>query len=745
VLIKKAYHAHRSVVALSHRFSIWADLTVCASVLERNPVSVTRYLLSNGFDFRFRAYVQIRRAFSHWHGLCPSAVMVEVKNTRSSSIIDEQLSSTSQLDEKYAAALLRQNSTVGAGDGTGSRRLAKRRKRRQAKAKTKKSWLRTLAMSKGLERFVSGIIVLNTCTMMMDMDRKSFTGTLWRSDEDFRRFLGILEAANGLFTVIFTTECIIKIVGMGTNAITGDHLFWPSAPLAYFRNGFNIFDFVVVILTGLQIPQSIEMTRCYFVGTTDKCASTNAGVSVLRSFRLARLVRLIRNFPQVQAQVLNLVKVARPAAAQSVIILIFIIIFSIMGKDLLGFTLMTPPQSLSEISINARVYVRARQLSGSFARRHPGRVLRIETARTRFPVLVEVVQSWSLLSQGASKRKLWVTVLERTSKWDEFAGWAQDPCLGVAAGDLGGQEGGEAEDAGVAKCQGGLVVGMVPRANFETMEDGLLTTFQLFSLENWNVLCLQARVVVGPIGEGFVGVVLMLGNLVLLNTFVAIVALGFGDAAKDAAQKRMRKLRKLVEEEAEAKGFNTRNTNDEEKQQDSGPGYNVPLRVFGMAMGGKNDPTLRYYIGVFVTSKLFSNAILGGIVLSTVLLAAETYPPVTGPAREVIDDANTALNLLFGVELLLKNIWFGPKIYISNGWNKMDAFIVATSLIDEILTQIGNDGEGAAGNLQMLRILRVFRCIRALRALRVLASNQTVRIVSTTLLHSARPIAVTGH
>jgi hypothetical protein len=532
---------------------------------------------------------------------------------------------------------------------------------------------------------------------------------------------------------------------MGTNAIHGDHLFWPSAPLAYFRNGFNNFDFVVVILTGLQIPQSLEVTRCYLVGTTDKCASTNAGVSVLRSFRLARLVRLIRNFPQVQAQVLNLVKIARPAAAQSIIILIFIIIFSIMGKDLLGFTLMSPTQSLSEISTNARVYVRARQLPGSFARRHPGRVLRIETARTRFPVLVEVVQSWSLFSQNVSRRKLWVTVLEHTSKWDEFAGWAQDPCLGVAAGDVGGQEGGEAEEAGDVECQYGLVVGMVPRANFETMEDGLLTTFQLFSLENWNVLCLQARVVVGPIGEGFVGVVLLLGNLLLLNTFVAIVVLGFGDAAKDAAQKRVRKLRNQVQEEAEAKGSNTGITNDKEKPEDSGPGYNVPLRVLGMAMGGKNNPTLRYYIGVFVTSKLFSNAILGGIVLSTVLLAIETYPPVTGPAREVIDDANTALNLLFGAELLLKNIWFGPKIYISNGWNKLDAFIVATSAIDEIFTQIGNEGDGAAGNLEMLRILRIFRCIRALRALRVLASNQTVRIASTTLLHSARPIAVTGH
>lgn len=110
----------------------------------------------------------------------------------------------------------------------------------------------------------------------------------------------------------------------------------------------------------------------------------------------------------------------------------------------------------------------------------------------------------------------------------------------------------------------------------------------------------------------------------------------------------------------------------------------------------KNDPTFRYYVGVFVTSKLFDNAILGGIILSTLLLSLETYPPSTGPSRQIMDDANTALNILFGTELVLKVLWFGPILYIRNGWNKMDAFIVATSILDEVLTTVAegavNDG-----------------------------------------------------
>ena len=80
--------------------------------------------------------------------------------------------------------------------------------------------------------------------------------------------------------------------------VTPTRTFTAGAPIAYFRNGFNIFDFLVVILTGIQVPDSVILIQCYLF-TQDTCSSANAGVSVLRMFRLARLVRLIRSFPQV--------------------------------------------------------------------------------------------------------------------------------------------------------------------------------------------------------------------------------------------------------------------------------------------------------------------------------------------------------------------------------------------------------------------------------------------------------------
>jgi hypothetical protein len=54
----------------------------------------------------------------------------------------------------------------------------------------------------------------------------------------------ILETINLVFTIIFVIECILKILGNG---------------IAYFKSGWNIFDFVVVIFSIVGIIVS-ELT-----------------------------------------------------------------------------------------------------------------------------------------------------------------------------------------------------------------------------------------------------------------------------------------------------------------------------------------------------------------------------------------------------------------------------------------------------------------------------------------------------
>jgi hypothetical protein len=372
------------------------------AVLQRNK-AMHHFLVANGCDYRFRSYVQARHCFSHWHSFCASVVMGE-KPSASAALLAAHAALDRDTPDNPVPRLRKTESIESAGDKAGVTG-------RKRKVRAKRSLLRKVAMSKTLESGVSGVIVLNTICMMMDMDRNSFTGALWQSNADFRIYMGSLELLNTVFTCIFTVECVIKIVGMGRNAIHGDHLFWPSAPLAYFRNGFNLFDFSVVVLTGVQIPDSVTLILCYFATDLRTCSKGSAGVSVLRMFRLARLVRLVRAYPQVQQQVMNLIKVARPAAAHCVIICIFIAIFAIMGKDLLGAQLLLPPSSLSEVAIHARVYVRAHHLEGGFERVHPARVLRVHDAQNEsWPILVEVVRSWAIFADPADNLELSATI-----------------------------------------------------------------------------------------------------------------------------------------------------------------------------------------------------------------------------------------------------------------------------------------------------------------------------------------------
>jgi len=67
----------------------------------------------------------------------------------------------------------------------------------------------------------------------------------------------ILTIGNYIFTGIFTAESVLKIIAM--------------TPMKYFRNGWNVFDFLIVTVSLIEL--SLANVK---------------GLSVLRSFRLVR-------------------------------------------------------------------------------------------------------------------------------------------------------------------------------------------------------------------------------------------------------------------------------------------------------------------------------------------------------------------------------------------------------------------------------------------------------------------------
>ncbi|KAG7455504.1 hypothetical protein MATL_G00257440, partial [Megalops atlanticus] len=105
---------------------------------------------------------------------------------------------------------------------------------------------------------IMGLIILNMVTMMVETDEQS------------ARTEAILYYINLAFIIIFTTECFIKILALRCY---------------FFTVGWNIFDFVVVILSivGIVLADIIEK---YFVSPTL--------FRVIRLARIGRVLRLIR-------------------------------------------------------------------------------------------------------------------------------------------------------------------------------------------------------------------------------------------------------------------------------------------------------------------------------------------------------------------------------------------------------------------------------------------------------------------
>ncbi|XP_034549483.1 voltage-dependent T-type calcium channel subunit alpha-1H-like isoform X2 [Notolabrus celidotus] len=115
----------------------------------------------------------------------------------------------------------------------------------------------------------------------------------------------VLKTSNIVFTIIFLVEMILKLLALKRE---------------YFKNQKNIFDFFIIIVSFLED-----------IGETEGKLSL-----VLRSMRLLRFVKLLHFLPHLKRQLLVLKKTFEEANGLCILLLSFILIFSILGMLLFG-------------------------------------------------------------------------------------------------------------------------------------------------------------------------------------------------------------------------------------------------------------------------------------------------------------------------------------------------------------------------------------------------------------------------
>nr|XP_042899987.1 voltage-dependent T-type calcium channel subunit alpha-1G isoform X2 [Parasteatoda tepidariorum] len=115
----------------------------------------------------------------------------------------------------------------------------------------------------------------------------------------------IVEISNVIFTAVFFLEMILKMFAEGF--------------CSYISSGFNVFDSVIVVLSLVEL-----------------CQSSGSGLSVLRTFRLLRILKLVRFMPALRRQLIIMLRTVDNVAVFFALLILFIFIFSILGMNLFG-------------------------------------------------------------------------------------------------------------------------------------------------------------------------------------------------------------------------------------------------------------------------------------------------------------------------------------------------------------------------------------------------------------------------
>ncbi|CAF4890678.1 unnamed protein product, partial [Rotaria sp. Silwood1] len=121
----------------------------------------------------------------------------------------------------------------------------------------------------------------------------------------------ILEQIEYIFLAIFTLEVILKIIAYGLCL----------HPNAYLRSGWNLLDFIIVVVGFLSV-----ILVQYNVQGFD--------VKSLRAFRVIRPLKLVNGVPSLQIVLNSILRAMLPLLHIALLVLFVIIIYSIIGLEL---------------------------------------------------------------------------------------------------------------------------------------------------------------------------------------------------------------------------------------------------------------------------------------------------------------------------------------------------------------------------------------------------------------------------
>ncbi|KAG8180483.1 hypothetical protein JTE90_026642 [Oedothorax gibbosus] len=322
--------------------------------------------------------------------------------------------------------------------------------------KPKQARLKRLVDHRYFQRGILTAILVNTLSM----------GIEYHNQPDELTF--IVEVSNLVFTGIFGFEMCLKILAEGV--------------YGYISSGYNVFDGVIVVLSMVEL-----------------CHSSGSGLSVLRTFRLLRILKLVRFLPALRRQLVIMLRTVDNVAVFFALLILFIFIFSILGMNLFGCKFCEKSEESSDCDrknfdslLWAIVTVfQKRPRHGNIANRTCGNVC------------------------GAMWR--WMLMLCITHS-----------LLGMHL--FGGRFCRRGDGRGMCTCeelQKPEPYCHCDRMNFDNFLWATVTVFQILTQEDWNIVLFNGMERTSHWAALYFVALMTFGNYVLFNLLVAILVEGF--------------------------------------------------------------------------------------------------------------------------------------------------------------------------------------------------------------------------
>ncbi|XP_056009827.1 voltage-dependent calcium channel type A subunit alpha-1-like isoform X8 [Ostrea edulis] len=195
--------------------------------------------------------------------------------------------------------------------------------------KTIKYKIWKLVVSTKFEYFVMTLIALNTIVLMMKFSNKSIgdmgqghgQGQEFQNNQEQPKYERVLISINIIFTILFTIECVLKLLAFGIKN--------------YFHDPWNVFDFITVVGSIIDVLVN-EFGELLSSKEDGEKSYSIFNVGVFRLFRAARLIKLLRQGYTIRLLLWTFLQSFKALPYVCLLILMLFFIYAIIGMQVFG-------------------------------------------------------------------------------------------------------------------------------------------------------------------------------------------------------------------------------------------------------------------------------------------------------------------------------------------------------------------------------------------------------------------------